>query len=300
MSKIEYFLDSGRNANEIASKLSPSEVLKNYDLLVSHGATIDIFGLMRSLDSDFVDDHWEDFVRHGIDVDTVTRYCRETISDDIEIYLLEERGVSPNLLMNLSQRMLLHDVDWPARIITHFLALKECGLPVVVIKRWIDGHLGNEMLCDIIENPKDWAKIGIDAEDFIDAWLEEFGCEYVNGYYLLSALPKTVSIERLIDFVPIKEFLDSEDFVGFIKEFLKIGADIEILARKFINEIGYIERSARAMLDLIAFGGATSIDLRRVVESIDVRNLDRLDKDDYLLDLYRIGAPEELISKFNI
>lgn len=134
---------------------------------------------------------------------------------------------------------------------------------------------------DIWEHYDELVAAGAEIKDsaVVEYWIERYGCLYFSDYSL-SDLPDAVSADKVVAFFSIKDIINycsPYDFSDFVEDFLSVGLDINVLAQKFMDEIGYSTggpREAGALLDLVENGASTFIiDPAKYLELVDVDTL---------------------------
>ena len=143
----------------------------------------------------------------------------------------------------------------------------------------------------------------METDTIIDHWLSRYGYRFFSEEKL-SNLPDTISIDKLISFFSMKEIIDNcspYSFDQFISDYLESDQDINVLAQKFMDEIGYSSNSSDsgALLDLVYAGASVDIiDPTKYIDLVDVSQLDDCEALNWY-DYYECkGYDSQRISKF--
>ena len=305
------YLDAGFDAGLVVMMMSPADIWDHYEELLVYGAELNINDLLSKFsedffDEDFIKEHWETLVGRGASPDFLVDRCyaEGEISDVADLEKLFTKGVSVRKAFELVKEWLEALDGWPEEQIEILTCLYDHGLPKDEIKEWLEKNAHGSMDDYIIESGSDfYKKFGMEEDDIINRWLDCYGYEYF-GEHWLSELPKTITVERLIDFFSMKEIINNCSpycFEDFLLDYLEVGKDIDTLAHKFMNEIGYSNDSpySGAMLDLIRAGASVDIiDPEKYIYLVDVNQLNDYDAGDWYDYFESNGYDSQLISKF--
>ena len=150
---------------------------------------------------DYIEEHWDSYIKYGVSADKLAKRCCEgLIVNDNRIKKLLDKGVSVDTVYELSKSWLDCNNGWPERLSKTFRILHKHGLPSETIDSWLKSHITEDLVYDIIEEcPSIWKKLGIQAEDYVDQWLDYFSKDFL-GPYSLNKLPEAVSKQRFLEY----------------------------------------------------------------------------------------------------
>ena len=306
------FLEAGFDADSVIKMMLPDDVWHYYDELVAYGAKIDMTELLSSvldsclIDDDYIEEHWLELISRGISPDALADlyYDGYIVFQTADLERLIDKGISITKVLELIEDCLESCDDLPEEQIEMLTWLYDHGLPKADVKKWLEQHAGNCMEGYIVETGSDfYKKFDMDEDAAIDRWLDRYGHLFFCDEYL-SDLPTTISVDKLISFFPMKEIIDScspYGFDSFITDYLEAGKDINNLAQKFMDEIGYSSDStfSGAMLDLVYAGASADIiDPAKYIELVDANQLDDCEANNWYDYFEGKGYDSQLISKF--
>ena len=291
-----------KDPNHIINALMPETVMDNYDALVRHGLKLDLEELIAQLDYISVLENWDEFIRRGVSVDTLVKRCFLSIDYCQEIESLLDDGIEVEKLFSLSNNLLEIMSDLSDFVYDIVSTMHKHGLPSTTIKEWIDAHPAPELIDDIVRNTNLWRRLGINSSDYTNTWIDQ-KVEACFRTGIISSLPELISPRQILDYCTMREIIEwvrPDRFYAFLEgPYITGGGDIDLLATKFIDEIGYSSNfdESDLMMDLL-LAGATVIDSEQFIDCIDVSLLDDYDKGMYYEDLKNIGFNERLLEKF--
>lgn len=178
------------------------------------------------------------------------------------------RGSDVSKVFEQAQEWLEYNREHPEEQVKTLTWFQDRGLSQAIIKEWLEKNSTCYMDEYVIESMPDfYEKYGVVREGMIERWLDRYGDEYFNVSGKLSELPKAIGVEKLISFFSMKEILDycscPYDFSYFVDEYVENGNDINVLAAKFMDEIGYPSDcdsdEYSALLDLVYAGASAEI-----------------------------------------
>lgn len=310
------FLRAGFDANQVAKMLFPSDRLRHYTTLERYGAKIDIGKMLDKASKEFVEKNWTLFLQCGTDADVMAEKCYKPIAilDDNRIEEFLGKGISPQIVLKLHEAWLGSRSEDPDTLYPYLHALSRrlvcvCPLRDPIIKGFIDRHMNDYLLVDIVEeNPDRWGDIGVDSTEYADEYvqyhLSTYGEEYLKGDKSLSDRPNEVTLNDFVNFFSMSDILhyteDEDGFRNFVKDYVSADGTVDDLANKFIEEVGYPDHDTTeldAVFVLAKFDAAT-INLDTLVNNMNFDLLEQYDADYYRSILEEIGASAELIAKF--
>lgn len=304
------FLEAGFDATQVAKMMSPADVWEHYDELIAHGAQIDMAKLYSNFfeelfNEDFTREHWNELVSRGVSPDILADRCyNDCIYSIPSLERVLAKGVSLKKAFELASDWLEISEYLPEEQIKILTWFFNRGLPKNDIKEWLEHHVSSSMRDYIVESGSDFfEKFGIEDGDIIDRWLDSYGYMYFSEKKL-SDLPDTISVDKLISFFSMKEIFSHcqpYGFDDFVSDYLEAGEDINTLAQKFMNEIGYSSDSSDsgALLDLVYAGASADIiDPAKYIEQVDVSKLDDCEAQNWYDYLESEGYSSQLINKF--
>lgn len=305
------FLEAGFDATSVANMMSPADVWEHYDELLAYGAKIDMAKLFSGFgeepfDEDFTKKHWDELASRGVSPDSLIDRCYS----DHDIFTIDDlkevlsKGVSAKKALALIKDWLEVREPWPEEQVETLTWLYDHGLPKADVQEWLKTHTSSYMRDYIVESGSDfYKKFDMKDDDMIERWLDSYGYRFFSEEKL-SDLPDTISIDKLIGFFSMKEIIDNcspYGFDQFISDYLESNQDINVLARKFMNEIGYSSNSSdsSALLDLVDAGASVDIiDPAKYIDLVDVSQLDDCEALSWY-DYYECkGYDSQRISKF--
>ncbi len=297
------FLDAGLDVDQIAKMMSLTDAWGNYDVLEERGASFEIPLFIKNFDKKFVDENWVLFVSRGANPDDLARKVYTSITCYSDMKAIIERGASVRFVIELlSGEVGPEEESTLKEPLQVFSYLRRNGMTQEELNDWIDANMSNSLLCSILGEYADaWKSIGVDPEDYIDAWFER-NSEYYLDPNKLEELPKYITVERFIGFFPVDTFIKQIQsfgpFLNFLDyEFKEAGCNVDSLSERFIDEIGYSNEKHHldAMFGLI-MAGASNIDIRKFVDLVRGSRIDRCSREFYYDDLKWKGVDEGTIS----
>ena len=264
------FLEAGFDVSSVVRMMAPADIWKHYDELLVYGARLDMTNLFSTFsgeffDEDFTKEHWDELVNRGVSPDVLADRCYAgcDVFDTADLKDVLAKGVSAKKAFELIKDWLEFREAWPEEQAEILTWLYEHELSKADIKEWLMKNAGSYMEDYIVESGSDfYEKFDMADDAVIDRWLSRNGYQYFCEYSL-SDLPDAISVDKLISFFSMREIIDNcspYSFDDFISDYLMAGKDIDILARKYMDEIGYSDPSySGALLDL-AYAGA-SVDI---------------------------------------
>lgn len=306
------FLEAGFDADSVVEMMSPEDIWKHYDELLEYGVNLDMAKLFSDFSEEFFDEeftreHWDELLDRDVSLNLLIDRCYND-GDIFDIAGLNEiinKGVDVKKAFELIKDWLETSEERPEEQVEILTFLYDHGIPRADIKKWLEEHANSYMEDYIVDSGSDfYEEFGIESGPVIDRWLERYGHEYFNEY-TLSDLPDIISIEKLINFFSTKEIIDNcspYTFGDFITDYLKVGKNIDDLAQKFMDEIGYSTSDSSesgALLDLVYAGASVSIiDPAKYIEVVDVDQLNDYEADNWYDYFDSEGYDISLISKF--
>ena len=257
-------------------------------------------------DGDSIKEHWDKLVARGISPDILADkcYCDCDIFDIAGLEEVLTKGVSVKKAFDLVKSWLEIRNEWPEEQDEILTWLYDRGLPKTDIKEWLEQHTNSYMRDYIVESGSDlYKKFDIDDDNIIDRWLKCYGYRFFCEEEL-SDLPDTIGIDKLISFFSMREIIKNcrpYAFDDFIADYLKVGKDIDDLARKFMDEIGYSSNSSDsgALLDLVYAGASVDIiDPAKYLELVDANQLDDCEAGNWYNYFINGDYDSQLVSKF--
>lgn len=319
------FLEAGFDADLIIKMMAPEDIWDNYQDLTMHGVKIDIAKLVdRLFDEAFIDDsfikeHWGELVDRGASPDSLADRCYGDI-DVASVTDLEEalaKGISINKIFDLAKGWLEIRDEWPENQVEILTWLYDHGLSKDEVKEWLTENASSYMEDYIIESGSDFYEkfdVTDDDDTIVSHWLSRYGYRYFSELSVAD-LPVAVGIESLLEAFSIQEifkYCSPYAFSDFIDDYLDSDYDINVLAQKFMNEVGYDinkfiskaghyidSRYSDALLSLVYAEPSTDIiDPMKCIELIDASRLDDYNARDWYDYLEEKGYDSQLISKF--
>lgn len=306
------FLEAGFDVDSVVKMMSPADIWEHYDELLAYGAKLDMTKLFSNFgeeffDEDFTKEHWDELVARGVSPDLLADRCYGDcdISDIAGLEEVLAKGVSAKKAFDLVKGWLEIREEWPEEQVEILTWLYDHGLPKVDIKEWLAENAHSYMEDYIVESGSDfYEKFDVADEDaVIDRWLGRYGHEYFS-VCRLSSLPGMISVDRLIGFFSMKEIIENclpYSFDDFITDYLGAGKDIDTLAQKFMDEIGYSSDSSDsgALLDLVYAGASVDIiDPAKYLELVDASQLDDCEASNWYYCFKDRNYDNRLVGKF--
>lgn len=306
------FLEAGFDVDSVVKMMSLADIWEHYEELLAYDAKLDMVKLFSAFgeeffDEDFTKEYWSELVARGVSPDLLADRCYADcgIFNTAGLKEVLTKGVSAKKALDLIKGWLESREEWPEEQVEILTWLYDHGLPKVNIKEWLAENAHSYMEDYIVESGSDfYEKFDMaDKDAVIDRWLGRYGYQYFSEYRL-SDLPDTISVDRLISFFSMKEIIENcrpYAFDDFIADYLEVGKDIDDLARKFMDEIGYSSDSSDsgALLDLVYAGASVDIiDPAKYLELVDVSQLDDCEASNWY-DYFKDGDYDsQLVSKF--
>lgn len=295
------FLEAGFDVDLVAKMLSLADIWKHYNELTSYGAKIDMTKWLNdfveeSFEDDFAAKHWDELVARGVSPDSLVDRIYDEYLCDIDYFKdILAKGVTVKKIFELAREWLeveiaefecfMSPVESPVDVLVWFF---DNGIPKDSIKELLIDNINDDMDEYAIEYNLDFYKnFDMDIDAAINRWVKTNGRSYFNEYSLTN-LPKVISVDKFINSFSIDEIIENcspYDFTDFVEDYLSAGQDINTLAQKFMDEIGYSADSCYSMtlLNLVEAGTSTEIiDPAEYIESIDMGQLS-----DYVADNWR-------------
>lgn len=305
------FLMAGFDANLVVRMMAPADIWEHYDELTTYGVEIDMTELFNAFCEKFFDEgfamkHWGELVNRGVSPDLLADRCYAdcAIFGTTNLEEILAKGVSVKKVFELNKEWLEACEERPEDQVEILTWLYEHGLPKTDIKEWLEQHTSSYMRDYVIEcDPDFYKKFDVEVDDLIDRWLDRYGYRFFCEEWL-SDLPDTISVDKLISFFSMREIIENcrpYAFDGFIADYLEVGKNIDDLARKFMDEIGYSSGSSDsgALLDLIYAGASVDIiDPAKYLELVDASQLDDCEAGNWYDYFEGNGYDSSRISKF--
>lgn len=312
------FLEAGFDADLVVKMMAPEDIWDNYQDLTTYGAKIDITKLVgKSFNEGFIKEHWSELVDRGISPDLLIDWCNYDIAFVTELEEIIAKGVSVKKAFSMVEWWLEFRKEWPSEQEEILTWLYDHGLPKADVKEWLTKNASSYMEDYIIEFGSDfYEKFDMmDDDDTIAChWLSRYGYRYFSELSVAD-LPDAVGINSLLETFSIEEifkYCSPYAFSDFIEDYLNAGYDIDVLAQKFMNEVGYdinkfMNKAGHyinscysdALLGLVYAEPSTDIiDPMKCIESIDASRLDDRDARNWYYCLEEKGYDSQLIAKF--
>lgn len=305
------FLEAGCDIALVVKMMSLADIWEHYDELISYGAKLDMTKLFSDFGEEFFNEgftkeYWSELVNRGVSPDLLIDRCY-TDCDIFNIAGLEEilaKGVSAKKALGLIEGWLEIREEWPEDQVEILTWLYDHGLPKDDVKEWLTENAHSYMEDYIVESGSDfYEKFDVADDAVIDHWLGRYGYQYFSEYKL-SDLPDAISVDKLISFFSMKEIIENcrpYAFDDFIADYLEVGKDINDLAQKFMDEIGYSSDSSDsgALLDLVYAGASVDIiNPAKYLELVDASQLNDCEASNWY-DYFKDGDYDnQLVSKF--
>lgn len=276
------FIEAGAQVDTVVSMMSLTDIWENWDELAGYGATLDANAIADAMSEEKTLEKWDLLTKRGASPDILAEKCYgDLVITSVD--LLEEifaKGVSARKGFELVENWLSFRKDDPEEQIEILNCLLGHGLSKKSVAEWIEKNADSRMEDYAIESGSDFYKVvGANDDGMVDRWIQRNGWRYFNEESLAD-LPSTVSVSKLIASVPMKDILECVDvynFESFIEDYLAAGQDINVLAKKFIDEIGYssVPAESDALLDLVYAGASEDIiDTAKYLNLVDADKLD--------------------------
>ncbi|MDO4752777.1 MAG: hypothetical protein Q4A36_00875 [Candidatus Saccharibacteria bacterium] len=305
------FLEAGFDVASVVRMMSPADIWEHYDDLIVYGAKIDMTKLFNAFrggffDEDFTKEHWDELVNRGVSPDLLADRCYGDcdISSTTDLEDLLGKNVSMSKAFELVRSWLEIREEWPEEQVEILTWLYDHGLSKNDVKEWLAKNAHSYMEDYIIESGSDfYEKFGMEDNNMIDHWLERYGYRFFSEEEL-SDLPDAISVDKLISFFSMREIIENcrpYAFDDFIADYLKAGKDINDLAQKFMNEIGYSSDSSDsgALLDLVYAGVSVDIiDPAKYLDLVDASQLDDCEAGSWYDYFESNGYDSQRISRF--
>jgi hypothetical protein len=323
------FLEAGFDVDSVVKMMSLMDIWEHYEELLAYGAELDASKLFLTFkeffNQDFTEKHWKELVGHGVSPDLLVdrRYANCGIFDTADLKDSLKRGVSAKKAFELVESWLELRKESPEEQIEILNLLHEHGLPKANVKEWLEKHTvdsygweNSYMKKYVIEHEAGmdfYKKFGMKDNDVFDSWLDCWmdlkGWKYFDGCSL-SDLPDAIGIDAFINYHSMGEIIEnssgphySDGFKAFISDYLANGKDIDVLAKKLMDDdiSCYPSNSSEfgAMFDLVHAGSSTDIiDPVMYIEEVDVSRLNDDDAKYWYDYLKKEGYDSQLINKF--
>lgn len=157
-------------------------------------------------------------------------------------------------------------------LLEELTSLRSNGATQEEIAQFVEENMDGKLLDEIVSEKSDeWAAIGIDPEEYINMWIDYYGDDHLADH-TLSELPKIISPKEFLSHYDTEDILGGikKKFAFFIKDYIEATGNVNELAQKFIDEMGYNCGlfNLRYLLELVA-AGATVIDLDILLKYVD-------------------------------
>ena len=146
--------------------------------------------------------------------------------------------------------------------------------------------------------PDELRSFGIDPDVYSDTFAKYYAKDFIGD---IDCLPEVLSADKLISNVNMSDILEDVSywkFDDFLKKFIEADGDTDLLANKFIQEIGYtsVYDEFSALFDLLEVG--CDIDIEYFADCVDVEILNSEEKDRYYQVLKERGADRTILDRF--
>ena len=162
------FLEAGFEVDQVTKMLSPEDIWEHYDTLTCYGANIDLAKLIPKFSRSFIRKNWDELAKRNVDIGLLIETCYNgSIENDNEVAFLLDKGVNAKTVFQLAETLFEFNEGWPERWAETFSILHEYGLPTEDIKKWLDSHIDDSLIYDIVEeHPEAWSELGINISDY--------------------------------------------------------------------------------------------------------------------------------------
>lgn len=203
------FLDIGCDIQDVMRIMSPMTIWDNFDTLnQKYKANIDINYLMFRFHTDptateidkeeFIRRRADKLVERGANPDLLAKNYFSVESFNHTRRLLN-LGASAKTVFELSKDWMEIRSERADEIREILLVFHDYGLSNDDIVGWVRKYRSDTVLDDIVQyHPELWSSMGINIDDYVDAWIEMSADYYLEGHLSLDELPKTVSRERFL------------------------------------------------------------------------------------------------------
>ncbi len=297
---LQEFLDAGFDANRLVELLDQGDIIfKYFNKLKDAGADITVDELAKKCSSDFVENHWGWFYKHGANTDKMVWKCFDADYYGTEEMLESAPGISPRTAYNFAKEK---DLNLNSEIVeATFSLLVKHGLDKSAFGNWLksqpkDSPVYEHIVSDIIHGFCD--DFVPHPEKYAKRWCKIYKEIYVGN---LKAIPEIVPSELFLNFVTVDEILES--YRNGTAPVADYRGSNKVLTEKALREFGgYPKEPLRAelLVALLEYPSTHSlpIDADELAAKVKARNMSKEQKDYFYRVLKDKGVRASLLRKF--
>lgn len=298
---IPEFIKYGVDIQLVIKLMNPCDVFKSYGTLVKAGAAIDPTDLAMRMDDDFVYTHLSELGAIGVNLnkvfpakcgDAFLSECSKLFDGEFEQFAkkLFDAGVSASAVFKVYESFMddaMYDdseFKFSLPILQFFIAN---GMSQSLAVNWLSKWLNHGRIYNVFNSAELAQKIksiGVNLEDFIDNYIDHC-IDWSKSIedMLIDAKQNSVEIPTFADRIAehlTREMLNGWYIGDIIDDFLSAGGHIEVLAKRFVEVVGYTggEWDVKDLIEIIRYNDACEVvDFTKFAESV---NPDVFDEED--------------------
>ncbi len=228
----------------------------------------------------------DDILESGLTIEEIINYGEPYDGYFVDQYeAILELGADPMKLFRLNEKwykVMMGRSKEVAQIISVYV---KYGLDLSFATEWIKKNIPGR---DIVKYADSFRIFNIHPEEYKQAYLYYRPFLAVWDDIVYGDVPSLITPNDIICYYSIKNIymeciLTNEiaysGFERFVKEFAKLGGDLNLLASKFLDAYGYPEDDGKLMaLASLAKYGATNVDANKIIDSLTYKAYTYKDK----------------------
>lgn len=304
---LRRFIENEMDIHKIVRMMDPRDVVEYFTTLTKAGARISPKKLVARLSPSFIYDHLVKLGAIGADVNQLFEANKHVfLREDDEVLSINYEAIVGGLIARGVDVERLFEACVPVfegnfelygyedkQVLNIAKFFVKNGLKTERIKEWLEPKVKDGLFLEEMFHDKAVAdtlmSIGINPRNYITRFINTYGHDYLLelGEYQSEMIP----VDRLVQKLPYDEIAQNYTIYDFIMLFLERGGHIEVLAKKFVSDVGYkiTWGHLKDLIDIMEYDGACNeVDLERLAKEASFEGLDLEDPSDqiYLEKLY--------------
>lgn len=304
---LRRFIQNGMDIHKIVRMMDPRDVVEYFTTLTKAGARISPKKLVARLSPSFIYDHLVKLGAIGADVNQLFEANKHVfLREDDEVLSINYEAIVGGLIARGVNVERLFEACVPVfegnfelygyedkQVLDIAKFFVKNGLKTERIKEWLEPKVKDGLFLEEMFHDKTVAEtlmsVGINPRNYITRFINTYGHDYLLE--LDEYQSEMISVDRLVQKLPYDEITQSYTIYDFINLFLERGGHIEILAKKFVSDVGYeiTWGPLKELIDILEYDEACKeIDFEKLASGVSFEGLNIKDASDqvYLKMLY--------------
>ena len=194
-------------------------------------------------------------------------------------------GADPMKLFLLNEEWYRAMSSLPEMLCRKFAIYLKYGLDPDYLKKWLETNISGE---NLVKYSDSLCQFGIKAEEHKAEYFKRYCFGAVWDDLVYGDAPDGISVDDAIEYYRIEEIaygynhtrtMPYSGFSNFIREFVKLGGDIEHLADKYLQAYCYPEDDTKLIaLATLKNYGATNVDANKIIDALTYKSYSYKDK----------------------